>query len=329
MAFDHRGAGRGQRRRIAVPRSLDVLSGHGQHMRASPTAVNRSSRRRATGVHSSLWKSVLKPNGNIAASAAAAASGAGISDQKWPPKRANGIFQRSFASKTAGLGLLRPNWSNPQRWPRRLCAKLWALALNTGSERGKALDLDADAAGVAEHIELFDADPCRPDPPVDETKGGDLLGQGFDKTNMPAADEFPHAVGDALVTDDVRQVVVQGPFVAHREIKVDANALGRSVLVSMNTDAATEHQIANEDMTDGIASVGDTGLKLVDVFDGHRVCTRCSASRALLFRCQGGERSRPAQVLTGIDGDHLTGDRRCRQQIVHGARDFLGIYLPR
>ena len=85
----------------------------------------------------------------------------------------------------------------------------------------------------------------------------DLFGQRFQQLDVAAGDDGADRVGDPLVADDVGQIVVQVPVLAHGQIEVDPHPLLTDLLVPMHADLAGQHEVADEDVADGVARIGD------------------------------------------------------------------------
>ena len=75
---------------------------------------------------------------------------------------------------------------------------------------------------------------------------------------MALADDGADPIGDLLVTHDILKVVVEPPVVlSDGEIEVDADPLVGLPFVPVHTDGTRQHQIADEDVAQRPAGVGN------------------------------------------------------------------------
>ncbi len=113
-----------------------------------------------------------------------------------------------------------------------------------------ALDLDANAGGVGEDVELLDPDDGATHPPVVEAQPGDALGQGLDQVDVARIASTPDLVDQGLVADNAGQaIVVDSGIVDQRQIDINSNALSAVALVAVDADQHVDDEVADEHST--------------------------------------------------------------------------------
>jgi hypothetical protein len=130
--------------------------------------------------------------------------------------------------------------------------------MSAGAYRRKPLDLNADAPGVVENIQLFHTHTGRAALRVLEANICDPLGQGFGQVDVPVGRDRAHLFHDVLVTNDILKaiMVIVGPF-PDAEIQIDSNALNAAFFMLMDADVAAEDEVADKHMTKSGGGIGD------------------------------------------------------------------------
>ena len=113
-----------------------------------------------------------------------------------------------------------------------------------------ALNLDADAGGIGEDVELLDPNHGTTYPAIVEAQPGDTLGQGLDQVDVPRITDAPDLVDQGFVTDDAGQAIVVNAGIADQgQIDVDANALSAVAFVAVDADQHVDDEVADEHST--------------------------------------------------------------------------------
>lgn len=135
--------------------------------------------------------------------------------------------------------------------------RAWDVTLNGVIAYREALDFHPHASRIGEHRQLLQPHPDGFDPRIGETQMSDFLGQCFNQIDMPAAHQRTHAIGDLFVTDNVYKVIAEVGALAHGKIEIDPHRLLGLFFMPMDADETLQHEVADEDMADGVARVGD------------------------------------------------------------------------
>lgn len=175
----------------------------------------------------------------------------------------------------------------------------------------KPFNLDSDAERIFQYVELFNPDSGGADTAVLQAHGRNVFGQSLDEIDVITRYQSPHAIGQFLVANHIRQIIIElsvGFALSDGQIQINTDPLRRFAFELMNPNGTGEGQITDEDMADSRTGICDiqwlyefypaTSHQLHSLFP-------FSFHHAARWLFMG-----PAHVLAAIQSNHLPGHRR-------------------